>query len=225
MRTPQWGRAMPCLNRPLFFLAILLISAAPAEIIDRIAVTIGDRVITEQQLIHEIRIAAFLNRNTPDLSAAAKRAAAERLIKQELIRREMESTHYPMPEKGEADPLEQQIVGQYGGEAKYVAGLQEYELTRDDVHEELWWQLTTLRFIDYRFKPAVNVPRAAIESYYNQQVGKWKAQGQREIPSLADSHDSIERILTAEQVDHALDAWLGEARKQLNVSYRKDAFE
>jgi len=205
--------------------AALLASSAPAEIVDRIAVTIGDRVVTEQQIVHEIRVAAFLNREKPDVSAAAKRDAAERLIKQELIRRDMESVHYPMPEKSEADPLEKQIVEQYGGEATYSAALGTYALTREEVREQLWWQLTTLRFIDYRFKPAVQVPDAAVESYYREQVEKWKAKGQKDIPSFEQSRDSIEQILTAARVDQALDSWLGEARKQLNIRYRKDAFE
>jgi hypothetical protein len=206
-------------------LAGLLTLWAPAEIIDRIAITIGDRVVTEQQIAQEIRVAAFLNRETPDLSSAAKQAAAERLIKQELVRREMESTHYPAAEKNEADPLEKQVVEQYGGETAYSAALAAYSLTRDVVQEQLLWQLTTLRFIDYRFKPAVHVPDAAIERYYQQQVDKWKSQGQKDIPTLDDSRGSIERILTAERVDQALDSWLGEARKQLNIRFRKDAFE
>lgn len=206
-------------------IAILLAPAAPAEILDRIAIAVGDRVITERQIVHEIRVAAFLNRETPEVSAATKRAAAERLIKQELIRREMESTHYPLPEKTEADPLETQVIEQYGGEAKYTAALKSAELTRDDIREQLWWQLTTLRFIDYRFRPAVHVPDAAIASYYEGQVEKWKSQGQKDIPSLDQSRDSIERILTDERVDRALDSWLAEARKQSNVRYVEDAFQ
>lgn len=204
---------------------LLLTVPSSAEIIDRIAVTIGDRVVTEQQIVHEIRVAAFLNRQTPDISACAKRDAAERLVKQELIRREMESIRYPLPDKSEADALEKQIVEQYGGEAGYTAALGTYSLTREEVRAQLWWQLTTLRFIDFRFKPAVHVPDSAVETYYREQVEKWKAAGQKDIPSLEESRESIEQILTAQQVDQALDSWLGEARKQLNIRFRKDAFE
>ncbi len=205
--------------------ALLFLASASAEIVDRIAVTIDDRVVTEQQIVHEVRVAAFLNREKPDISPAAKRDAAERLIKQELIRREMEATHYPLPEKSEADALEKQIVDQYGGEAAYVAALATCALTRGEIREQLWWQLTTLRFIDYRFKPAVHVPDGAVESYYREQVEKWKAQGQKDIPSLEQSRDSIEQILTAQRVDQALDSWLAEARKRTNVRYREEAFQ
>jgi len=206
-------------------IVFVLATPAPAEILDRIAVTVGDRVITEQQIVHEIRVAAFLNREKPNTSTEAKRAAAEQLIKQDLIRREMEATHYPLPEKSEADPLEKQIADQYAGDSAYNTALGAYDLTRDEIHEQLWWQLTTLRFIDYRFKPAVHVADTAVESYYHEQLKKWQAEGQTNIPSLEDSRDSIEQILSAQGVDQALDAWLGEARKQLDIRYRKDAFE
>jgi len=208
------------------FLSFALIAfAVRAEIIDRIAITIGDRVITERQIVHEIRVAAFLNRETSDISATSKHAAAERLIKQEIIRREMESTHYPMPEKNEALPLEKQVIDLYGGEAPYTAALATSHLTRGDILEQLWWQLTTLRFIDFRFKPAIHIPEADIAAYYEQQVDKWKAQGQKDIPSLEQSHDSIEEIRADRRVDQALDSWIDEARKHANVRYREDAFQ
>ena len=207
---------------------ILLFVCIPlhGEILDRIAVVVGDRIITEQQILQEIRIAAFLGQQKPDFGVDARRDAAERLIRQTLIRREMEASHYPMPGPSEADPLEKQIIAQYGGsEQVYDAALARYELTRDQVHDQLLWQLTTLRFIDFRFRPAVHVPNAAVEAYYNQQVEKWKAAGEKNIPSLEDSRDRIEAILTSQRVDQALDVWLGEARKQVNIIYREGAFQ
>jgi hypothetical protein len=207
------------------FAASLFLGTLHAEIIDRIAATVGDHVISEQQVLHEIRIAAFLNRESPNVSAATKPDAAERLVKQELIRQEMEETHYPLPDRSEAGPLEKQVIENYGGETTYTAALAASGLTRDDVRNELWWQLTTLRFIDYRFRPAVHVAQSAISTYYDQQVEKWKAQGQKNIPSLEDSRESIEKILTEDQVDQALDHWLAEQGRRLNVRYRGEALQ
>ena len=207
------------------FAAIAISCSLSAEIIDRIAVTVGDRVISEQQVLDEIRLAAFLNRESANVSSAARREAAERLVKQELIRQEMEETHYPLPEKSEADALENQVIASYGTKAAYVTALAASGLTREDVRNGLWWQLTTLRFIDYRFQPAVHVPPSAIDAYYNQQVEKWKAKGQTNIPSLEDSRDSIEKILAEELVDQALDHWLTEQKRRLNVRYREEAFQ
>jgi hypothetical protein len=222
---PPQAKGLPHADRLRLPLVLCLCLALHATILDRVAVVVGDSIITGQQILDEIRIAAFLGGLKPDYGLDARRSAAERLIRQTLIRREMDASHYPLPDPSEADPLEQQIVAQYGGEKAYEAALARYGLTRDDVRSQLLWQLTTLRFIDFRFRPAVHVPNSAVEDYYDQQVAKWKAEGRKNIPSLENSRDRIEEILTAQRVDRALDAWLSDARKQVNISYHEGAFQ
>src|SRR5271157_6637304 len=78
-------------------LAGLVAAVARAEIIDRIAVSVGNRVITETDLDREIRITALLNNEKPDFSPAKKRAAAERMVDQTLVRSEMEASRYLSP--------------------------------------------------------------------------------------------------------------------------------
>ena len=78
-------------------LTLLLACIAGAEIIDRVAVTVDKRVITESEIVRQIRITAFLNNEQPDFSASSKRVTADRLVEQVLIRRELESTRYSAP--------------------------------------------------------------------------------------------------------------------------------
>ena len=68
-----------------------------AEIIDRIAVSVGNQAITISDLDREIRVTAFLNRTPPDFSPAARRATADRMVEQRLILRELENSRYPSP--------------------------------------------------------------------------------------------------------------------------------
>src|SRR6476660_4088835 len=51
-----------------------------AEIIDRIAVVVGNRVITESEILREIRLTALLNDEPLDFSAVSKRKTADRLV-------------------------------------------------------------------------------------------------------------------------------------------------
>src|ERR1017187_6822016 len=86
------------------FLAVALLAVtlpARAEIIDRIAVSVGNRVIAESDLHREIRVAAFLDGVQPDFSPAGRRATAERMVEQVLIRRELEISRYPIPSAAE----------------------------------------------------------------------------------------------------------------------------
>jgi hypothetical protein len=65
----------------------LALGFAQAETLDRIAVSMGQDVITESQLILDLRVVAFLDRKPVNLSGAARRESAQRLVDQILIRR------------------------------------------------------------------------------------------------------------------------------------------
>ena len=207
-------------------LAILLVfvSSSAAEIVDRIAVSVGNQVITGSEILEEIRVSAFLSHEAPDFSVEQKRKAAERLIEQTLIRRDMEFSHYPAPEAAEADKVEQQIRGAYPSVAEFNRELAKNQIGEDDLRRHLLWQLTLLRFLEYRFKPSVQVPEADIKQYYERKLGEWRQQGIEETPSLDESRADIEKILIQERVDQAVDRWLGDARTQVAILYRKEAF-
>lgn len=210
----------------MFALAILLVfaSSITAEIVDRIAVSVGNQVITESQILEEIRVAAFLSHEVPEVNAEQKRKAAERLIEQTLIRRDMEFSHYPAALASEAEKAEQQIRSAYPSPVEFKQEIEKYKIAEEDLRHHLQWQLTLLRFIEYRFKPSIQVPEVDIKRYYERKLGEWRQQGVEEPPSLDESRADIEKILTQERVDQAVDRWLGDARTQVEILYRKEAF-
>src|ERR1700694_291527 len=128
-------------------IVIAIAAAGRAEIIDRIAVSVGSQVITTDQINDEIRVTAFLNHAQPDFSAAEKKKAAERLIEQALIKREIEVSHYPLPPLADADAMLQRTKEEHPDFVR--SGISE-----DDLRQHLWWQLTLLKFIDERFRPS-----------------------------------------------------------------------
>jgi hypothetical protein len=146
--------------RSLIPIGLLLAAlAARGEIVDRIAVAAGTQVITERELEREIRLTAFLNRETPDFGPAAKRAACERLIEQKLIRRELEMSRYPAAEPGAAEPLWEGIRKSRGLDtAGFAVDLAKAGLAEADLRQHLRWQITLLRFIEVRFRPAGGDP-------------------------------------------------------------------
>jgi hypothetical protein len=91
-------------------LLCVLLAAMSSEIIDRIAVSVEDSVITESELRKEIRVMAFLDETEPDLSGANKRKAAERLIDQYLMRHP-EYLFGASHEHGVIDPDNPHILG------------------------------------------------------------------------------------------------------------------
>ncbi len=190
-----------------------------AEIIDRIVITVDNQVVTQSQIDEEIRVTAFLNREKLDVSPAARKQAAARLIEQALIKREMDLSRYPLPELSDAGESLQSVKAMYPSATAFNDALQSYGITVDELTRRLWWQLTLLRFIDYRFRPGIQIPPADVQAYYRQQVSEWEQKGTKPIPTLEESRDQIEEILTQKRIDQALDQWIKDTRNQVTITY------
>ncbi len=101
----------------------LLLLAVPlaATIVDRIAVTVGDQVITETEILREIDITAFLNGEKPSFTPDEKRKAADRLVEQKLVRKEMELGNYPEATTEQAEELLAETEKTMGGRGGVTA--------------------------------------------------------------------------------------------------------
>jgi hypothetical protein len=184
---------------------------AAADVIDRIAVSIGNAVITREEVRRETRLTAFLNGDPPEASRAAMRKAAERLVEQFLVRRELELAHYPSPGAPEIEPLMK---------GRDLAKLPRYNLSAEDLRSHFTWQVQLLRFVEFRFRPGVQVSNAEIQEYFEKQV-----LGSRPGAVFEESRAAIEAALTEQQVDRQLDTWLREARARSRIEFRDEALE
>ena len=197
-----------------------------ADIIDRIAVSVGNRVIAASDLDREIRVASFLDGVQPDFSPAAKRATADRMIEQKLILRELETSRYPMPDASEVEPVLADFREEhYQDDAEYRRALAERGITEQDVKDELLWQRTLLQLHrGVRFRPAVQVSDQEIQDYFDKVVAPAaRAAHPGEPVVLEDYRDQIEGTLTGKRVDKELDTWLKEARKRNQIVVHEDA--
>jgi hypothetical protein len=211
---------MRCRVASLLLLANCL---AWAVIIDRIAIIVNNSIIKDSDIDRDLRVTAFLNGEPLDLSNAAKKKAADRLIDQIFIQREIRIGDYPPATLQQAD---QQLAGmerqRFKTDAAYQQALRRYGLTELDLRTEMQRKLTLLRFIDVRFKPAVLVTDEEIEKYYRDHAAALR----RAYPgqsSLDDLRQHIEDILTGEKVNQELFAWLAEQRKEAKIQYREES--
>ena len=79
----------------LLTILALLAALGRGEIIDRVAARVGTRVITSSEVEKEARLEAYFNRQPPPDKAAGHSETLQRLIKQQLVRQEMEQTKFP----------------------------------------------------------------------------------------------------------------------------------
>src|SRR5207248_8832405 len=137
---------------------------AGAAIIDRVAASVGNRVITTSGVEREIRAIAFQDGVKPDFSPAARRAAAQRMVEQKLIERELSNSRYPTPDAAELIPaIEQFKKEHFKDEAEYQRALAEYGITEEDFKDLLLWQRTLLLFIEVRFESGAQITDQEIQ--------------------------------------------------------------
>jgi len=190
------------------FLTVALVSATHAAVLDRLAMVVGNQVFTEGEVHDEVRLTQFLNQQPLDLGPEQRRAAAERLVDQQLIRNEMQIGGYPQPPQSEADAMLRNFRQEhYRSIAQFRAALEKYGITEEQLKQHLLWQLAAVRFTDARFRPvpAPTLPAPSIQTADRLRAGADAPAGN--------------------SVDQQMDAWLKTARSQIRIDFKKEAFQ
>lgn len=179
-------------------LIVILAAGASAEIVDRIAVSVGNRAIKENQIDREIRLTDFFNGSALDISGAAKRKAAERLIDQALIRAEMAKASYPVASDAEINSVLVKIKqARFHNSGEYEQALKAYGITEAELRAHIGWQVQVLRFVDLRFEPAVRTQAVT----------------------------NVKQAALGERVNAAFFAWLDESRKRSRIQFHDEVFQ
>jgi parvulin-like peptidyl-prolyl isomerase len=178
-----------------FFSAALL----SAAVVDRIAVVVDKNVITESEVLLELRLAAFMNGDPLQFGPEQRRDAAERLVDQYLIRKEMVTGGYNTPTDTDVETLLRTVRQQhYPAETDYRAALERYGITEEELKKYVRWQVEALRFTEARFQTNLPDPQ---------------------------SSDSQGANRSENNIDQQMEAWLKEARSQVRIQFKKEAFQ
>jgi hypothetical protein len=202
-----------------------LLAATHAEILDRVAVTVGKHVITEGDILLDLRIAAFLDQKPVDLSGDQKRKTADRLVDQYLLLQEASTSRQVLPTAADAHLLLDQVKTQYATETEYRAALARYGVTEEQLSEHLLNGIRALRFTDLRFRPEVQLTDEDLHEYYDTMAAQWRRANASQVPTFEASRDQIEKLLTDQRVTQALDRWLGTTRSETQILYKESVFK
>jgi parvulin-like peptidyl-prolyl isomerase len=197
---------------PLLFL-IVFAAPLPGVIVDRIAVAVGNKVITQSDIERRIRLTAFEKKETADFSLASRREAAEELINQRLVEKEMDLGRFPRV----AQEHEKQLLAAYekpnyqSDHAALLRALAKYGLSEGEFADDLARLQDFQTFLDLRFRPAVQVAEQDVQKYFDQMPGAKE--------SLSALRPRIEQLLATERADQDLDDWLKDQRKRTRIEY------
>jgi len=197
-----------------------------AVVIDRIAVVVNKHPVKLSDIQRDLRLTEFMNRQPADLSPAAMKKAAGRLIDQAIIRDDIAGAGYPRPAESEADALVKHLVrDRFGGSsARLREALSRYNISEGELRAQYQFQLAVLRFIDQRFRPGIQVTDGEVQTYYNQHLAALK----RKYPenfALAALENDIRSLIEGERVNQLFTTWLDEAREKAHIVYEEGAFQ
>ena len=198
------------------FLVLLLAIPGGAVVVDRIAISAGNKVITDSAISLRLRLSAFENGDKPDQGLAARKRAADLLIDQRIVEREMDVGHYPRTgEEGRASLLENYAKTVYRGDKRLLdRALAAYGLSESDLKEDLARQEDLLTFLNVRFRPAVQVSDSDINAFFEKTIKPLEPQA-----SLNELRTQIEQRLAGERANSEMETWLKEQRKSTRIDY------
>lgn len=202
-----------------FSMAVLAMFAAigaHGETLDRIAATVGRHVISERDVLQDLRIAAFLDNKPAELSGEQKRKAADRLIDRYLVLEDAALTRAALPTAADAAAMLAPVKARYGSEREYRGALAQAGIAEEELSEHLLGGLRMLRYTDLRFRPEVQLSEDQLRAYYTKLAP---------AQTFEASRNDIEKLLTDQQTMQALDRWLGMTRSETAILYREAVFK
>lgn len=198
-------------------LLLTFAAAARGTIVDRVAIAAGTKVITASEIALRIRLTAFENGTQPDFSIAIRKKAAEQLIDQKLVEREMDVGRYPRLDVSKRDALVTAYAKSFfhSDDAAMDRALEQRGLSVAELKDDLARQADLLTFLSLRFRPAVQISDQQVRQYFQTKI-RPEATGQ---VSIEDFRARIEAQLTNARADADMEAWLLEQRKRTHIEY------
>lgn len=220
------------MKRLYILVCALALLAAPSaawagDLLDRIVATVNGHIILQSDWDDALRCQAFEDgRSLDQLPPAEHKAALDRLIDQELLREQMRSSDFQHASDQEVVQRIAEIRSQYPEGATpegWQGVLSRNGLTESELKQHVLQQLDLMRLVDARLRPNVSIDSKSIESYYNQQLlPQLRQSGEKEVP-LAEVTPKIKELLTQQQMNQLLLAWLQNLRSGSEIRREADS--
>ena len=206
------------------FVALLLAAPAPqasgslaagpqsARVVDRIVARIEGDIILQSQ-VSEL---GALQRLIDGRAESDDKLLGE-LIEQWVVQTEASAGHFPQPAQSEVDRELQRLQDSFGSSEKYAARLKELGLTPDQVRRLLSRQIYVERYVDYKFRPSVQIEPADIDAYYKNELLPELAKKNQPAPARSAVDDQIREVLAQRQISDLTGKWLDDTKSRLKI--------
>ncbi len=143
------------------------------------------------------------------------------LIEQWVVETEATASHFPQPAQSEVDRELARLQGQFANPEKYASRLSELGLSADQVRQMLSRQIYVERYVDYKFRPSVQIEPADIDSYYKKELLPELARNNQPAPDPAAVEQQIREVLIQRGISDLTVKWLDDTKSRLKIEIEK----
>jgi peptidyl-prolyl cis-trans isomerase SurA len=206
----------------LLLLTLAVSAAAATEVIDRIVAIVNGKLILQSDVEQEARIEAFLAGQQPaEYKPEDLQGIVDRMIDRQLVHEQMRSVREVATTSQAVERRMKQLRESLGKAAESDSGwhktLADAAISEADVGAHYADEVQTMRFLEARLRPQIQVDAASVESYYRDKLlPELQRSGGREVP-LSEVSSRIREILVEQKLDESLTQWLKSLREQSEI--------
>ena len=194
-------------------------SLRAGEILDRVVANVNGHIVLQSDWEQELEFENLLNGRAPDTSTAEERKASlDRLIDQELLREQLQSSQQPAAEQVVSRLAQvRKMFPDASTEQAWRTVLQRYGLSEAVLEKRLAEEIQLMHLVEARLKPSIQIDQKAVESYYHDQLlPELKKAGGKEV-ALAEVVGHIRELLAEQKLNQLLTNWLTSLRSEGHI--------
>jgi len=180
--------------------------------VDRIVARIEDDIILQSQVRE---LGAF--QKLVDGHAESDDKLLEELIEQWMVETEATASHFPQPAQSEVDRELTRLREHFADPETYASRLNELGLSAAQVRQLLSRQIYVERYVDYKFRPSVQIEPADIDAYYQKELLPELAKNNQPAPHRAEVEEQIRELLIQRGISEMTAKWLDDAKSRLKI--------
>jgi parvulin-like peptidyl-prolyl isomerase len=183
-----------------------------ARVVDRIVARVEDDII----LLSQVReLGAF--QQLIEGHAESDDKVLDELIEQWVVETEATASHFPQPAQSEVDRELTRLRGNFASPEKYASRLNELGLSAAQARELLSRQIYVERYVDYKFRPSVQIEPADIDTYFKQELLPELAKKNQPAPDRAAVEEQIRELLIQRGISNLTVKWLDDTKSRLKI--------
>jgi hypothetical protein len=211
-------RILEALSLGVISIVLVFVSAASGEEIDRLLAAVNGKVITGGDILLARSLNVVIFSGSKE-SLDSDDQALSRLIDLELLRQELKNFGMAKEDESEVESRLQALRDAYVKTGGLTAFLQKHGLQESELIAYLRLESSILRFVNFRFRPFINVTNEEINSYYEKRLAPQLEKSKLDLPPLSQVSTRIEEILREEKINEVFDQWIATIRHNSRIEY------